>query len=147
VDLKIAGYEEQVVGCLAEHGVLDSALVCSLIPESLRRVRSLAPEAFIAISYPEDTGGASTKPYLKHVVSAALMVMRATLPWRIGRMMRYAQADGAMLYHKLLTPALVAAVHRQGGWLGTWTVDRPEDIARAHTLGVDSITSNRPDLL
>ena len=31
--------------------------------------------------------------------------------------------------------------------VGAWTVDTPEDITRMRQAGVDSITSNRPDLL
>lgn len=147
VDLKLVGYEEQVVQTLRETDMLDGALVCTLIAESLRRVRALAPEVFTAISYPEDTHGVGDKAWLAPVVSAMLAGMRTTLPLRIGGMMRAAGAEGTMIYHKLVTPALAAAVHRQGGFLGAWTADTPELIARLRAAGVDSITSNRPDLL
>lgn len=147
VDLKVAGYEEQVVRAISDHRLDGDVCVCSLIAGSLRRVHALAPGLFTAFSYPEDTGGASKKRYLQPVVSAVLAAMRTSLPWRIGGMMNAAQASGTMLYHRLLTPAAVRAVHRAGKWLGAWTVDRPDDIARMRALGVDSITSNHPDLL
>jgi glycerophosphoryl diester phosphodiesterase len=147
VDLKVSGYEEQVLRAMADHGVAADAMVCSLVPQDLRRVRALAPDVLTAFSYPEDSGGASTKPYLAGVVSLALAFMRATLPWRIGGMIQVAQADGVMLYHRLVTPAVVRAVQRRGGFIGAWTVDKPEAIARVRAAGVNSITSNRPDLL
>lgn len=147
VDLKLSGYEEQVVSALRAQRMLDASLVCTLLPGSLRRVKELAPEAFTSISYPEDRHGVGDNPRLAPVVSVALAGMRVTLPWRIGGMMRRARADGAMIYHKLVTPALAAAVHRQNGFLGAWTVDTPEQIERVRAAGVDSITSNRPDLL
>jgi glycerophosphoryl diester phosphodiesterase len=147
VDLKLLGYEGEIGQALREHGMIDAALVCTLLPESLRRVKALAPGVFTAVSYPEDTGGASRKPYLTPIVNLALAAMRATLPWRIGRMMAAAQADGTMLYHKLVTPSVVRAVQRRGGFIGAWTVDAPDAMARMRAAGVNSITSNRPDLL
>jgi len=147
VDLKLAGYEEDVIQAIRRHGLQEDVLICSLIPASLRLVRELAPDVLTAVSYPEDTGGASTKPYLSGVVSLALAAMRATLPWRIHGMMAQAQAGAAMLYHRLMTPAVIHAVHGQGKLVGAWTVDTADGISRMREMGVDSITSNRPDLL
>jgi len=147
VDLKRPGYEEQVVTALRDHGVDDDALINSLTAESLRRVRALSPAIVTAISYPEDKGGASTKPYLAPAVTAALAIMRKTLPGRIGGMIRQAAADGIMLYYRLVTPNIVDVVHRAGWFIGIWTVDDAVTIARLRAMGVDSITSNRPDLL
>ena len=147
VDLKILGYEEQVVRTLEAHGVQNDVLISSLLPENLRRVHAINPAILTALSYPEDKGGASKKPYLKDVVRVALALMRATLPWRIGRMVTAAQAGGAMLHHPLISRGVIDAVHRRSWLIGAWTVDRPEDMIRLRALGVDSITSNRPDLL
>jgi glycerophosphoryl diester phosphodiesterase len=147
VDLKERGYEEQVVSCVQERRMQDEVLLCALDAASLRTVRVLAPAIFTAFSYPEDTGNASTKPYLAGVVRVALAAMRWTLPRRIGSMMRRAGAGGTMLYDKLITRDVVQAVHSAGGWIGAWTVDDGARIAELADMGVDSITSNRPDLL
>jgi len=147
VDLKEASYEEQVVEAIAAYGMSDDVLMCSLSPRSLRCVHALDSGLFTLVSYPEDKGGASTKPYLAGAVRLALALMRSSMPWRISGMIAAAQAQGAMLYHRLVMPRVVAAVHRRGGFIGTWTVDTPADIARVQAAGVDSITSNRPDLL
>ena len=147
VDLKQLDYEEQIVGVIKAHGLEDDVLVSSLLPLNLQRVGALSSRILTIISYPEDKGGASTKPFLAAPVSVALAAMRAALQWRVADMITRAKAGGAMLYYRLLTPAVVDAVHRQGGFVGAWTVDSPADIHRIHDMGVDCITSNRPDLL
>jgi glycerophosphoryl diester phosphodiesterase len=146
IDLKEAGYEEQVLSGVQRRHMDDDVLVCGLNAASLRAAGALAPDIWRAISYPEDRASASTKPYLAGVVSAALKVMRWSVPRRIGAMMRGADATGAMLYYKLISPELVQAVHAGGGWIGAWTVDDAGTIAALVAMGVDSITSNRPDL-
>lgn len=147
VDLKVLGYEEEVVQALLRHGVQNDVLVSSLIPESLRRVRALAPEIQTGISYPEDRHGASGKPYLAPLVKAALLVMRASLPLRVHSMIEQAQARGMMLHYQLVTQAVVKTVHARGGLLSVWTVDDPAQARRLAALGVDGIASNRPDIL
>jgi glycerophosphoryl diester phosphodiesterase len=147
VDLKERGYEEQVISCARERNMLDEVLLCGLDAASLRTVALLAPAVLTAFSYPEDTGSASTKPYLATAVKVALAVMRLTLPLRISGMMRRAGAQGTMLYHEVVNKDVVKAVHAAGGWIGAWTVDDSDDIERLAEIGVDSITSNRPDLL
>ena len=146
IDLKEVGYEEQVVASVQRRGMDDEVLVCGLNASSLRVVGALAPGILRAISYPEDRANASSKPYLAAAVSATLTIMRWTLPRRIGAMMRGAGAQGVMLYYKLITPEVVHVVQAGGGWIGAWTVDDAGAMAALEALGVDSITSNRPDL-
>jgi len=147
VDLKVIGYEEQVVGTLAAHGVQDDVIISTQIPENLHRVRALAPHIQTGISYPEDKGGWSSKPYMAPIVRLVLATMRATLPWRIHDLIVASQARGTMLNHQVATRAVVDAVHRRGGLICVWTVDDPQTMARMRALGVDGIASNRPDLL
>jgi len=49
--------------------------------------------------------------------------------------------------YNLVTPDLVAAVHRRGQQLNTWTVNEPADMGRLVVMGVDAIITDRPDLL
>ena len=51
------------------------------------------------------------------------------------------------LNYKLLTPELVAALKDRGYNVWTWTVDRPGAMRELRHRGVDSITTNRPDVL
>ena len=43
----------------------------------------------------------------------------------------------------VLSPEGVAAVHRAGRRVSTWTVDSPEDMTQVLEAGVDAVVSNR----
>ena len=61
--------------------------------------------------------------------------------------MAAAGATETMLYHRVVTASLVAAVHAGGRKVNAWTVDHPDHIRRLIRLGVDGITSDRPDVV
>ncbi len=50
------------------------------------------------------------------------------------------------LEHTLFDERLLAVLHEQGLKLGLWTVNNREDLQRFARAGVDSLTSDRPDL-
>ena len=47
---------------------------------------------------------------------------------------------------RVVSPAFVAQVHRDGARVEVWVVDEPEDITRLFDWGVDGVISDRPDL-
>jgi len=55
--------------------------------------------------------------------------------------------QGVDVYHKSLNETFVKAVHDMGMQIYVWTVDRPLDAFRMKKLGVDGITTNRPDTI
>ena len=135
LDMKAEGCEEAVLELLRAKGMLGDTLISSLIPDSLRRIRALEPAALTGYSYPEDKRGASQKGYLKPVVGGAVATMRRALPYRLPRMMAYAQANAVMLYHKVVSPGAVRAVHRRGGKVFVWTVDDAAQLERFREHG------------
>ncbi len=145
IDLKAAGYEAAVVENVQEHSLADAVIYSSVIPASLRRVRALDPHAKIGLSYPEDRGSASTKPYLKPVVDLVVLGMRLLLPYRILPMMADAQADAVMLYYRVVSRRAVQVVQHAGGKVFTWTVDDPARMTTVQAMGVNGITSNHPE--
>jgi glycerophosphoryl diester phosphodiesterase len=146
VDVKDAGYEAGVVEAVAACGLLGDVLFSSTILASLLRIRQLAPGAQTGFSYPEDKGNASGKPFLKPVVELVVAGMRLALPYRVASMMAAAQANAVMLYHKVVSPAAVRAVHRAGGRVFTWTVDDSNRMRTLQAMGVDGITTNHPEI-
>jgi len=146
VDIKAAGYEDAVLEMVCAKGTLGDVLFSSLIPASLRRLRQLDPGARTGLSYPEDRGNAFGNAYLKPVVNVAVTMMRLSLPYRILAMMANAQANAVMLYHRVVSGTTVQTVHRAGGKVFTWTVDKPAQMRRLQGLGVNGIASNYPDL-
>lgn len=146
IDLKADGYEESVVERVRALGMSGEVMYSSLIPSSLARIRQLEPGAFSALSYPEDRGEASSRTYLKPVVSLALTWMRLTLPGRILQMMSLAKVNSAMLYHRVISPRIIETVQTAGGRLFAWTVDDAQRIQELSEMGVNGVTTNYPDL-
>lgn len=50
-------------------------------------------------------------------------------------------------YHGQVTPELLQKTHARGQQVNTWTVNEPDDMRRLLDLGVDSMITDRPDLL
>lgn len=146
VDLKEVGIEPRVVELLEEKGVLSEALISSKDPDSLKRVRRSARSARTAISYPVDPGQASTRPYLKPIVTVALRIMRSRLPHHILDLIGTSQANGAMLYLPVVSRAAIATVHEARGRVFVWTVDDLATLGAIRSLGADGAASNRPEL-
>ncbi len=55
--------------------------------------------------------------------------------------------DGLNFRFKGITPGYAKAVHEAGLKIFTWTVDDPEEAKRLSELGIDGITTNRPEWL
>ncbi|HXT36619.1 MAG TPA: glycerophosphodiester phosphodiesterase, partial [Chloroflexota bacterium] len=56
-------------------------------------------------------------------------------------------ASGLAVEYHLIRPALLEICRQEGFFVFTWTVDAPAAMARLIALGVDGITTNRPDRL
>ncbi len=56
-------------------------------------------------------------------------------------------ADGIGVNSALLTPQLAQEAHNRKMSVGVWTVDSEAEMSKFIAMGVDSITSNRPELL
>ncbi len=146
IDLKSGGYEKEVVEATSAKGMLGDVIFSSVIPSSLRKIRQYAPAALTGLSYPEDRAGASSKPYMKPIVEGVVAAMRLILPYQIISMMRDAQANAVMLYHKVVSPSVIQAVHKAGGKVFTWTVDDRARIGKLVNMSVNGIATNHPDL-
>lgn len=146
VDLKATGYEEAVVEQVNARGMGGDTLYSTLYPSSLRRIRQIDPLAITGLSYPEDRGNASGKPYLQPPVTVAIALMRLALPNRVLSMMAGAQANAVMLYHKVVSERTVKKVKAVGGKVFVWTVDEPGRIRELYGAGVNGVTTNHPDL-
>jgi glycerophosphoryl diester phosphodiesterase len=48
--------------------------------------------------------------------------------------------------YRLFTSAILEAAHEHGLKLGLWTVNTLEELQRLDVAGVDSLTTDRPDL-
>lgn len=143
VDLKTPEVEVALVGMLAAHDLLHRTVVTSRASYQLRRLRALAPELRLGLS----KGSNPPRGPRGGPEWAALLSQRALLPRALPDILRRARADAAYLQHRLVTPPLVAALHRAGFGCYAWTVDSAAAAASLVRWGVDGITTNRPDLI
>ena len=146
VDLKVPGYEREVVEGLRERGLIDRALISSTYPESLTLVRELDGRVRRGWSVPR-----AQRDYTKSLLWAApayglLRWWRAGLPAKAGRAIRAGRCEALMAHRLLVSRLLVRRVQEAGGQLYVWTVDDAEEIERLEQLGVDAVITNDPRL-
>ena len=146
VDLKLPGYEHEVVQGLVERGLDARALISSTYPESLAVVGELAPGLRRGWSVPR-----ARRDYTKSLVTALpayglLAWVRAGLPAKASRAIARGQCEALMAHRLLVSRHLVDRVHRAGGQLYVWTVDDRQEIEHLEELGVDAVITNDPRL-
>ncbi|MBA3306575.1 MAG: glycerophosphodiester phosphodiesterase [Thermoleophilaceae bacterium] len=146
VDLKLPGYEREVVEGLRARGLDSRALISSTYPASLRLVGQIAPGLRRGWSVPR-----ARRDYTKSLLLAvpaygALRWIRSGLPAKAARAIRRGECEAVMVHRLLVSRLLVARVREAGGQLYVWTVDDAAEIAELEQLGVDAVITNDPRL-
>jgi glycerophosphoryl diester phosphodiesterase len=144
LDLKRRGVEEEVANALRRHALLERAIVSSAFADALRAVRRVEPRLATGLGYPFDRTGLANRYLPERAVRAALAMMRGGLPARIGRLVRTAEADAAVLHHLVLSPATVSRCRALGVAVFAWTVNDARSLERVLALGVDGVISDDP---
>jgi len=129
VGVRYEGLEELVLAALARAGLQARATLMAFNPEVIERVRALAPRArttFLVSRGAIERAGARPEQSVDWAVAAGVTDLGV----------EYTLAD----------ERLVAAAHGAGLALGVWTVNDAAEIRRMLDLGVDIVTSDRPDL-
>lgn len=145
IDMKLPGYEREVVDGLVERGLDARALISTHYIESLDKVRELAPQIRRGISVPRVRRD-YTKTPLALPAYAFARVMRARLPAKARRLLREGRIEAVMAHWLLVSKRLVDVVHAEGGEVYVWTVDDPRRIERLRALGVHAVITNDPRL-
>jgi glycerophosphoryl diester phosphodiesterase len=146
VDLKLTGYEREVVDGLSARGLAERALISTHYLESIDLIGALAPGLRRGLSVPRLTSDPTKSAWQRPFALAVAAVARRLLPIRARRMVRAGRFEALMCHWRLVSPQLVHALHSAGGQLYVWTVDDAEHIERLSTLGVDGVISNDPRL-
>jgi glycerophosphoryl diester phosphodiesterase len=145
VDLKLPGYEQDVVDGLEARGLTERALVSTTYLESLERLGALAPDLRRGWSVPRAKRD-YTRSVLALPVYALLRWWRARLPGRAARLIASGGCEALMAHRLLVSPRLVSSVQEAGGQLYVWTVDDASRIAALEAIGVDGVITNDPRL-
>jgi glycerophosphoryl diester phosphodiesterase len=122
------GLEERVLALVDAVGLAERTRIMAFDWRVLERLRALSSSArltgLLSQRGADRAGG----------VEAAIPRLRA-----LG-------ANDLGMERTLLTPAVVRAAHDAGLSLGVWTVNEPDELARALAAGVDYVTTDQPDL-
>jgi glycerophosphoryl diester phosphodiesterase len=145
VDLKLPGYEREVVDGLLSRGLGGRTIVSSTYLESLERVGELAPGVRRGWSVPR-----ARRDYTRSVFAPAAyliaQVIRRRLPGQAARLTRSGRVEAVMAHWLLASRRLVEQVNDAGGQVYVWTVDDAARIAKLSALGVDGVITNDPRL-
>ncbi len=122
IEMKEEGTPRPAVELVQAWAVQDQVMMTSFHRELIEEVRSLDPSL--------DRGWIMTCPP-EEVVEQALAL----------------GVSGVHIEYHHLTPELVERLHRAGIEARAWTPNTPEEMQKVLNLGVDSIGTDRPDLL
>jgi glycerophosphoryl diester phosphodiesterase len=146
VDLKAPGYERRVLHALQEHGLVERALVSSQYMRSLIVLRELEPRLRLGWSVPRVKRDYTRSLLYAAPAYSALLYVRRKLPRVAAGHLAAGRCDAVMAHYKLVTRALLRAVHEAGGELYVWTVDDARQIRELEELGVTGVITNDPRL-
>ena len=147
VDLKLPGYEAEVVAALRRFGLARRGVISTQYRESLAALRAIDPGLRIGWSVPRARRDYTETWWSALTARGLLAVGRRVLPRQAAAALRRGRCDALMAHWRLVTPALARAVAAAGGELYVWTVDDSAEIRRVAGLGVAGIISNDPRLL
>jgi glycerophosphoryl diester phosphodiesterase len=146
VDLKLPGYEDQVLEALRAHGLVERTLVSTMYMRSLVRLRALEPGLRLGWSVPRIRSGWVASPAAVVGGYAVLVYLRHRVARAARDHLAAGRCDAVMAHFRLVTPALVRIVREQAGELYVWTVDDAALIRRLELLGVTGVITNDPRL-
>ena len=146
VDLKLPGYEREVVDGLSARGLSERTVISTHYLASIDLIGELDPAQRRGLSVPRLTSDPTKSAWKRPIALAIAVVVRRVLPLNARRMIRAGRFEALMCQWRLVSPALVRAVHGAGGQLYVWTVDDGELIAKLSAMGVDGVISNDPRL-
>lgn len=146
LDVKLPGYEDQVLEAIRRHGFSRRAVVSTAFAVTARRFARLAPDVPRAIGYPRDRFGVSSLRWPVPLQRAGAMALRQAMPLRVPVLLRWARANTLSLHHTLCSRAAVATAHRLGTPVLAWTVNDESGVRRMSAAGVDGIVSDDPEM-
>ena len=145
VDLKLPGYEREVIEGLRSRGLVGRTLVSSQYLESLDLIGELEPGLRRGLSVPKVRRDYS-RTALAIPAYGILRWWRLRLPGRAAAMIGAGRFEAVMAHWRLFSPRLVRAVQGAGGQLYVWTVDDRRRIGHLEAQGVDGVITNDPRL-
>ncbi|MDD3469141.1 MAG: glycerophosphodiester phosphodiesterase family protein [Thermoguttaceae bacterium] len=130
VEIKSNGIEEKTVEAIRQAGLLERSAVIAFSRDVAKKVRTLEPKLTVAWLYGDKFEGTA-----------------AELADRMIAVLDDCNTNLIDIAHGLVSKEFVQIMHERGYYVWCWTVDDPARMEELLRWGVDSITTNRPDLL
>lgn len=122
--------EQKVLSEITTRGMLDRVKIMAFEFDTLKQIRVLNPKV--------TTVALMTTDYFRaKIPSQPSAIAEQVAPF----------SDGIGIDKSFLTPNLVQEAHARKLAVGVWTVDTEAEMQKFIAMGVDGITSNRPDIL
>jgi len=122
IELKGPGTEEPGIAAVVGMGMQEEVMFISFDLERLRRVKAIDPHLAVGAVFGEPPADACRRAV-------------------------EARARGIYVAHPHVGRSLVAEAHRHGLEIGAWNPDTEDEWRRLIELGVDVLSTNRPDAL
>ncbi len=120
LELKVKGIARQTVETIRQAGFKNPVLYASFLHDELTHVRAADPDASLMVLF-------------DRFPPASVVLARRYAPCHVG------------LRHSKASRRLVEAFHRANLLVFVYTPNRPRDIQRVLSMGVDGVISNFPD--
>ena len=129
------GVEAVLLKTITDADAQDRTLVVSELPAVLDRFRELAGGGKVST-------GASRQEIEKFYLASIMHLEGSLNP-------SYEALQVPVKYagREVVTPRFLEAAHTRGVRVDVWTIDDPEEMRRLLDLGVDTIMTNRPEIL
>lgn len=124
------GIAQKTLDEINARGMLDRVKIMAFEFETLKEIRAIAPKAFTVALM-------TTDYFRRRSIDQPAAIVDEVAP--------FANAIG--VDKNFLTPQLTQEAHNRNLAVGVWTVDTEADMNKFIKMGVDGITTNRPDIL
>lgn len=145
VDLKLPGYEREVMEGLRARGLVERSIVSSTYLRSIDEVGRVEPGARRGWSVPR-----ARRDYTRSLLAPGayllMQLIRMILPRLTRRLVERGRCEGVMVHYLLASGRLVEEARRAGGFVYVWTVDDRRRIRKLEAIGVDGVITNDPRL-
>ncbi len=121
VELKEAGYEEQVLAEVERCGLTSDVILISFHQDALRNIRMLNPSIETGLIYVKHT----------NPIQAALSL----------------RANYLVAFYKFVHKQHIDMTHRKGFKILVWTINDRREAEKYARMGVDGVASDKPDIL
>lgn len=130
IEIKMEGIEEDVLKAVREADMVDVTVIIAFSKTVVKKMRELEPKLCVAWLYGTEHKGTPQE-------LADLLTKEA----------RWCDTNILDLNHGLINPEMLAILRARGFHVWAWTVDDPNRMEQLLRWGIDSITTNKPDVL